>query len=68
MLKNSRVEEFKTESKKAPGSAEHLALGAPSRIFESAELFGSEQEIGIVHQGAMYRLRVTRGGKLILNK
>jgi hemin uptake protein HemP len=68
MSKNSKVEKFQTESSKSPESSEHLTLGAPSRIVESAELFGPEQEIGIVHQGAMYRLRVTRGGKLILNK
>jgi hemin uptake protein HemP len=68
MSKQSKVEEFKTASNKTPDSTEHLALGAPSRIIQSAELFGPEQEIGIVHHGSMYRLRVTRGGKLILNK
>jgi hemin uptake protein HemP len=68
MSKQSKVEEFKTESNKPPESQEHLAIGAPTRILKSAELFGSEQEIGIVHHGSMYRLRVTRGGKLILNK
>lgn len=42
--------------------------GAPSRVLEANELFGDENEIGIINNGAMYRLRVTRGGKLILNK
>ena len=34
----------------------------------SGELFGSANEVEIVHGGAVYRLRVTRQGKLILNK
>jgi len=42
--------------------------GAPKRVVEARELFGDETEVGIVHNGSMYRLRVTRGGKLILNK
>lgn len=42
--------------------------GAPKRVIEAAELFGNETEVGIIHNGSMYRLRVTRGGKLILNK
>ena len=32
------------------------------------ELFGSRQEIVIVHQGDEYRLRITRNNKLILTK
>lgn len=31
-------------------------------------LFGGRKEIEIEHQGAVYRLRITRQGKLILNK
>jgi hemin uptake protein HemP len=42
--------------------------GAETRVVKSEDLFGPENEIGIVHQGSMYRLRITRGGKLILNK
>ena len=41
---------------------------SPSRIYDAEKLFGSDTEIGIVYRGSMYRLRVTRGGKLILNK
>jgi len=37
-------------------------------VFASGELFGSASEIGIRHDGALYRLRITRQGKLILNK
>lgn len=38
------------------------------RIVDSRALFAGEHEIGIVHAGETYRLRITRQGKLILNK
>lgn len=38
------------------------------RQFTSAELFGDATEISIAHEQAVYRLRITRQGKLILNK
>jgi len=37
-------------------------------LFTSEKLFGTENEIGIVHSGSVYRLKITRQGKLILNK
>ena len=36
--------------------------------FTTEELFGGAIEIGIAHQGLTYRLRITRQGKLVLNK
>jgi hemin uptake protein HemP len=38
------------------------------RMVDSACLFGNCREVGIRHRGEVYRLRVTRNGKLILNK
>lgn len=38
------------------------------RTVTSQSLFLGEQEIGIEHHGAFYRLKITRQGKLILNK
>jgi len=39
------------------------------RTLESASLFQrGEYEIGIAHGEALYRLKITRQGKLILNK
>ncbi len=38
------------------------------RYIDSRALFAGEHEIGIVHAGETYRLRITRQGKLILNK
>ena len=44
-------------------------LGLPAgRIVSSDTLFQGEHEIGIEHHGALYRLKITRQGKLILNK
>lgn len=41
---------------------------AAARRWRSAELFGPEQEIEIEHGQAVYRLRRTSLGKLILTK
>lgn len=41
---------------------------APVRSVTSEELFRGAQEIAIEHAGAIYRLKITRQGKLILNK
>lgn len=38
------------------------------RIIESRELFGERKEVAIEHDGAIYRLKITKQGKLILNK
>lgn len=39
-----------------------------ARVVTSQSLFRGSYEIGIDHEGAMYRLKITRQGKLILNK
>ena len=38
------------------------------RVVESRDLFRGENEILISHDGAIYRMKITRQGKLILNK
>lgn len=38
------------------------------RTLDSAELFEGRREVQIRHAGAVYRLKITRQGKLILNK
>lgn len=40
----------------------------PMPVINSTELFGNATEIAIAHADAVYRLRITRQGKLILNK
>jgi hemin uptake protein HemP len=39
-----------------------------TRTISSERLFDGDREIGIEHRGALYRLKITRQGKLILNK
>jgi len=53
-----------TQSSSQPPSP----ISQPTRIVESRELFGGDSEILISHGGATYRMRITRQGKLILNK
>tara|TARA_R110002020_G_scaffold2136_16_gene9813 strand:+ start:822 stop:1001 length:180 start_codon:yes stop_codon:yes gene_type:complete len=38
------------------------------RVFTSAALFDGADEIVVLHNGAHYRLRITRQDKLILTK
>lgn len=40
----------------------------PVRIVSSEALFQGTKEIAIDHNGSRYRLKITRQGKLILNK
>ena len=42
--------------------------GESGESYSSQDLFRGAQEIAIEHQGASYRLRITRTGGLILNK
>lgn len=48
---------------------EHAIPASPTaRCFTSDELFAGESEIAITHEGSVYRMKITRQGKLILNK
>ena len=38
------------------------------RVLDSQHLLLGEAEVGILHDNAVYRLKVTKQGKLILNK
>jgi len=64
-----RHEDYVTPKTELP---EHFdprpAAPAGQRTFTSAELFGGADEIVVLHNGAHYRLRVTRQDKLILTK
>ncbi|QEE22708.1 hemin uptake protein HemP [Youhaiella tibetensis] len=40
----------------------------PVRTLTSAEIFEGTTEVQILHEQAVYRLKITRQGKLILNK
>ena len=44
------------------------AEAAPPRLLTSRELFRSGNRVDIEHQGEIYRLQITRLGRLILTK
>ena len=52
----------------APAGAAAAAPLGQARRFSSRALFDGHRELLIEHEGEIYRLRRTRGGKLILNK
>lgn len=47
---------------------EEKTLSGGKPVYDSGQLFKGTTEIGIHHDGAFYRLKITRQGKLILNK
>ena len=51
-----------------PEGSVPLDVPAGQPVFTTQQLFGSANEIAIVHEGQTYRLRITRQGKLVLNK
>lgn len=51
-------------ARSGPGRADR----GVARSFDSTELFAGATEIEIIHDQAVYRLKITRQGKLILNK
>jgi len=55
------------ESQNRQCDSEALNFSRPGPI-RSDELFGRRNEVQILHEGEVYRLRLTKNGKLILNK
>jgi hemin uptake protein HemP len=53
---------------RAPREAEAGSRSRTVRVIPSAALFGPDREVRIEHQGALYTLRLTSLGKLILTK
>jgi len=53
--------------RRSPASSEERVEASRTAI-DSRTLFRGATEIVIDHEGAKYRLRITRQGKLILNK
>jgi hemin uptake protein HemP len=43
-------------------------IGEAERVLRAEELFGDRREVWIELDGVRYRLRITRRGKLILQK
>lgn len=52
-----------------PAAPRPVPATAPSQpVLRSEQLFGGAQEVLIEHRGAVYRLKLTSLGKLILTK
>lgn len=49
-------------------AADSIPLSAFPKLISSDELFGEERQILIDHAGSVYRLQITKQGKLILTK
>jgi len=54
-----------TDDVHSPNAARSIGL---ENAIDSSGLFAGRNEVLIYHAGEIYRLRVTRNGKLILNK
>jgi hemin uptake protein HemP len=54
------------ETQKVGGA--QTAAPADARVLDSSELFGGRRQVVIGHNGCRYVLRITKHGKLILNK
>jgi hemin uptake protein HemP len=51
-----------------PEVGDEIPDGGPPVVVKAQELFGERREIWIELDGVRYRLRITRRGKLILQK
>lgn len=49
-------------------AADSIPLSAFPKLISSDELFGEERQVLIDHAGSVYRLQITKQGKLILTK
>lgn len=52
----------------APAAAPAVSVVGETRLMTSEQLFAGQSAVAIQHNGAVYTLRVTRFGKLILTK
>lgn len=57
-----------THSKENAATSHQITQTTALKILHSQALFDGAKELGIEHHGALYRLKITRQGKLILNK
>jgi hemin uptake protein HemP len=52
----------------SPEDRDDTPRDEPQKVVRAEELFGEDREIWIEFDGVRYRLRITRRGKLILQK
>ena len=75
MIQNEKKEDEASDRSGDPDSLECSSVSADGAfvqqsltVIDAASLFGSSREVGIRYAGSLYRLKITRHGKLILNK
>ena len=57
-----------TPAESKPANAISGSVAADAPVVEASALFGGHRQVVIGHNGCRYVLRITRHGKLILNK
>lgn len=63
------VQNPKDTNNASPPSSQQRETSPPAiRILRSEDILAGQREVQILHEGETYRLRVTRRGKLILQK
>lgn len=62
------MERNNNNDRREDASRLHSDVNATLPVIKSENLFENAREVGIEHEGAIYRLKITKQGKLILNK
>jgi hemin uptake protein HemP len=57
-----------SETEDEKDAQENAPTGGPPRVIRAEELFAGQREVWIELDGVRYKLRITRRGKLILQK
>lgn len=68
MIIISYMSQPQSSRRSAPSPSTAQPADADARQFDSHALLRGERELLINHNGELYRLRLTRSGKLILTK
>jgi len=62
------MERNNTEGRRDDEVRLHSGVDQTLPVIKSESLFENGREVGIEHEGSIYRLKITKQGKLILNK
>ena len=68
MSEQQRSDAPRDSAGESEGAASRPAGSTPPREIPSDQIFAGTHEVLIRHAGEVYRLRLTRNGKLILHK
>jgi hemin uptake protein HemP len=70
-VRSSRMPEIQSRLETGGQAKSHVSEQSYEpqlKTYGSRELFNGSREVAIEHGGSLYRLKITRQGKLILNK